>query len=138
MDANEAQNHLAQAQHSYDAGTQPSLPGWAPPLCGLLVAGAITMAGLAPDDALLRLAAIAGGALLAALALAVLWRIRVRQGLHGIRGRARSTVVDLATCAAVYVVLGLGAMPETRLVYAGLGVVAGVAAWLALRKKVTS
>ncbi|GHF64535.1 hypothetical protein GCM10018790_47920 [Kitasatospora xanthocidica] len=135
MDADEANEALDQARRSYATAAQPPLPGWAPALCGLLVAGAITLDGLAPDDTWLRLAAIAGGAALGLLALGLLRNLRLRQGIRGLRGPARKAQTELFSVGLVFIVLGLGAFPGGRLIYAGIGVFAGAFAWWKLQTK---
>jgi hypothetical protein len=136
MDSQQARNDLEQAQRSYGDSVLPPLPRWVPPVCGLLLAGAIALAGLGPASIWWRLAAIAGGVLLAVLAWTVVKGVRARQGIRGIRGPARRTVATLATSAVAYFVCVLNATPETRWLFFALGAATGVITWVMLRKKV--
>ncbi|MFE7271145.1 hypothetical protein [Streptomyces sp. NPDC057623] len=136
MDAHEARDDLEQARRSYIASVQPVLPRWAPPVCGLLTAAGITLAGLAPASAQWRLVSIAIAVLLAVSARLLVLRIRARQGVRGIRGPARKTWTTLGLCAVAFLISANHAAPSTRGLYAAMGVGVGIFVWIVLRKKV--
>ncbi|MFC8074114.1 hypothetical protein ACFUN8_01075 [Streptomyces sp. NPDC057307] len=110
-------------------------PTWLPPVSGLLVAAALTVAGLAPDGAWPRLGTAAAGAALALLAGALVVAVRTREGIRGAWGgiRRRWAVVVLS-CAAI-LLCSLGASPELRRMYVAAGVLGGGAMWVALRRE---
>ncbi|MEU9046548.1 MULTISPECIES: hypothetical protein [unclassified Kitasatospora] len=135
MDADDARRDLDEARISYELGARPPLPGWAPPACGVLVAAAIALDGLAPESIWLRLAGVAGGIVLGVAALLLLQGVRTQQGVRGVRGPARKERAGLVTMAAFFVIVGLGAAESMRYIMAGLGVVAGLAVWVALGRR---
>ncbi|MFJ3221601.1 hypothetical protein ACIPLC_37515 [Kitasatospora sp. NPDC086801] len=136
MDAESARHDLEQARRSYDASAQPRLPRWAPPICGLLVGGAIALAGAGPASGWLKLATVAAGILCALAAAQLLLRIRSRQGITGLRGPAREKWRTVGICCIAIVVSALASSPNTRWIYTGLGVVVGIYTWVALQKQV--
>ncbi|MEU2856449.1 hypothetical protein [Streptomyces syringium] len=138
MDAHEAQRDLEEARLSYNVSVQPPLPRWAPPLCGLLIAAAVALAGLAPQGIWWRLAALAAAAVLAVLARAVVLAIRTRQGVRGLRGPARKAQAALATSALAVFVVSLNTPGEVRWMYVAMGVAAGIIVWVTLHKKTRS
>ena len=135
MDASEAQKDLEQANRSHQASVRPPLPAWAPPLCGLLIAGAIALAGIAPGDPWLRVGAIVAGVLLAVLARLVVLGIRARQGVRGLRGPARRSQTTLVISGAAFLIASINSHPETRLVYAVMGLLVGVFVWVTLQRR---
>ncbi|MFB8442885.1 hypothetical protein ACFC7A_27935 [Streptomyces niveus] len=108
-------------------------PAWVPPLSGLLIAAALTVAGLAPDGIWPRLGTGVAGAALALLAGSLAGAVRSGERVGGVWGRVRRgrAVVSLS-CVAV-VLCSLTASPELRGVYAAAGIVCGLALWVALR-----
>ncbi|MFD4768542.1 hypothetical protein [Streptomyces niveus] len=108
-------------------------PAWVPPISGLLIAAALTVAGLAPDGTWPRLGTGVAGAVLALLAGSLAGAVRSGERVGGVRGRFRRrwAVVSLS-CVAI-VLCSLTASPELRGVYAGAGIVCGIALWVALR-----
>lgn len=136
MDAEQARSALDQARQSYDASVQPQLPGWAPPVCGVLVAAAVALAGLGPENGWLKLASVAGGVLCAAAAVGLLLGVRARQGISGLRGPAREKWRTVGVCCIAIVVSALASSPGTRWIYAAVGVGLGAYTWAALGKQV--
>ncbi|MGW5126345.1 hypothetical protein ACWEQ7_20295 [Streptomyces sp. NPDC004069] len=135
MDAEEARRNLDEARQSLNASLHPRLPNWAPPTCGVLLALGIALAGYSPSPGWLKLVAVAAGALLAVTAAQVVLRIRARQGVTGLRGTGRQKRTAVIASAAAFLVCALAATPNTRWIYAGLGLVVGVYTWFALRKQ---
>ncbi|MBT2446163.1 hypothetical protein J7F03_03455 [Streptomyces sp. ISL-43] len=136
MDAEHARNALEEARQSYDASVQLRLPGWAPPVCAVLVGGAIALAGSSPEPGWLKLLSVAGGVLCALAAAGLVLRIRARQGVVGLRGPARERWRTVGLSCVTIVVCALASSPNTRWIYAGLGVVVGAYTWVALQRKV--
>ena len=138
MDAESARHDLEQARRSYDASARPRLPRWAPPVCALLVGAAIALAGAGPTTGWLKLVTVAAGVLCALTAGRLLLRIRSRQGINGLRGPAREKWRTVGMCCIAIVVSALASSPDTRWIYAGLGIAVGVYTWVALQKQVRS
>ncbi|MFE5667564.1 hypothetical protein ACFQ7N_16595 [Streptomyces niveus] len=108
-------------------------PAWMAPLSGLLIAAALTVAGLAPDGTWPRLGTGVAGAALALLAGSLAGAVRSGERVGGVWGRVRRRwTVVLLSCVAI-VLCSLTASPELRGVYAGAGIVCGLALWVALR-----
>ncbi|MFD9725799.1 hypothetical protein [Streptomyces sp. NPDC059072] len=136
MDADNARRDLEQARQSYDASVKPRLPGWAPPVCALLVGAAIALAGTSPTPGWLKLVTVTAGILCALAAAQLVLRIRSRQGISGLRGPAREKWRSVVMSCVVVVLCGLASSPDTRLIYIGLGVAVGIYTWVALQKQV--
>ncbi|MFG2986788.1 hypothetical protein ACGFYQ_37020 [Streptomyces sp. NPDC048258] len=136
MDAENARRDLEQARQSYDASVQPRLPRWAPPVCAVLVGAAIALAGAGPATGWLKLVTVAAGILCALTAAWLVLRIRSAQGVTGLRGPAREKWRTVGICCIAIVVSALASSPDTRWIYAGLGVAVGIYTWVALQKQV--
>lgn len=106
---------------------------WVPPVSGLLIAAALTVAGLAPDDTRLRLGTAAASAVLALLAGVPVLAVRTGEGMRGVwEGVRRRWAVVSLSCVAI-LLCSLTASPELRGLYAAVGVVCGIGLWIALR-----
>ncbi|MFF1418796.1 hypothetical protein [Streptomyces sp. NPDC058280] len=136
MDAEEARRSLEQARQSYEASVQPALPRWAPPTCAVLVAAALALAGAGSSNGLLKALTVAAGLLCALAAAQLVLRIRARQGVTGLRGPARQKWRSVAASCVAILICALTATPDTRWIWAGLGIVAGTYTWVSLRKQV--
>ncbi|MGY5031222.1 hypothetical protein ACWC9U_09840 [Streptomyces sp. 900116325] len=136
MDAEEAQRNLEQARQSYDASVTPVLPRWVPPVCAVLIAASIALAGAGPSSGWLKAATIAAGILCALAAAQLVLRIRARQGVIGLRGPARQKWRTVGVCCAAVLVSALAATPNTRWIYAGVGLAVGIYTWASLQKQV--
>jgi hypothetical protein len=136
MDAEQARRDLDQARQSYTDSVHPRLPQWAPPVCAVLVGAAIALAGAGPTTGWLKLVTVIGGILCALAAAWVILRIRARQGLTGLRGPAREKWRTVGICCIAIVVSALASSPNTRWIYAGLGVVVAAYAWVSLQRQV--
>ncbi|MEV0011044.1 hypothetical protein AB0M10_28805 [Streptomyces sp. NPDC051840] len=136
MDAEQARSELDAARRSYDASVQPRLPGWAPPVCAVLVGGAVALAGLGPESGWLKLVTVAAGVLCALAAGWLVLRVRTRQGITGLRGPARDKWRTVGVCCLAIVVSALVSGPSTRWIWVGVGVVLAVYTWVSLRKQV--
>lgn len=136
MDAEEARRNLEQARQSYDASMRPQLPRWAPPACAVLVAAGIALAGAGPSTGWLKAVTIVAGVLCALAAGQIVLRVRARQGVTGVRGPAREKWRTVGICCVAILVSAMAASPNTRWIYAGLGVVVGIYTWVSLQKQV--
>lgn len=134
MDADRARRDLEQAHQSYSSAVQPRLPRWARPVCGLLVWGAMALAGYSPSVGWVKGLTVLGGVLLALAAAALVFGSRARQGVVGLRGPAREQWTTVVTAGAAVLVCALGSSPDLRWIFTGAGLVAGAYTWLALRR----
>lgn len=134
MDPHDARDDLEQAHRAYNASVQPVMPVWAPPVCGLLIAAAIALPGLAPGNIWWRLVTVAAGVVLAVLAGGLVLGVRARQGIRGVRGPARDQWTTLGVCGIAFLVSAVNSTPQARWIYIGLGIVGGVFASIVLRK----
>ncbi|HEX6685468.1 MAG TPA: hypothetical protein VF062_21965 [Candidatus Limnocylindrales bacterium] len=127
-------NALAKAARSARSATfRPPLPAWAPQVCGVLTAAAIAIAaavagpgpGPGPQSVRWHLAALATGA-------------APRTPRIPCAARTPSTISPAVTVflwGVAPLIGSLNAGPETRWLYAGLGVAGGVAIWIVLHRK---
>jgi hypothetical protein len=103
----------------------PRLAGWVPIVVGICVAGAITLAGWGSANIWWHGAQVAAAVLVAGAAVLVVRDARHRRGIHGLRGLARQQWTGCLVAAIAFFVIALSATPQSRVIYAGLGVVAG-------------
>jgi hypothetical protein len=136
MDANEARNGLREVHRSYEASVSPPLPRWAPPMCAVLVGGAVAVVGLGYPNVWWKLAAVAVGVLGALGARQLLTVLRARQGVRGMQGPARRTQVTVFASGAAYLIAAMEATPPFRWVFVTIGLMVGVIVWVSLRKQI--
>ncbi|WP_031467225.1 hypothetical protein [Sciscionella sediminilitoris] len=126
---------LADARRAAEMAVIPRLPVWVPVVFGVLVAGAITLAGWGVASFGWRLAAIGGGIVLAGAAVVILRGMRIRHGLRGLRGRAAQERAGHLIGALGVLVVALSATSDDRMVFAGLGIAAGAVAGVLLYRR---
>lgn len=126
MDPRQARDELKVAHQASTAGAIPRLGALVPIEVGVLVAGAVTLAGWASENVWWHLTELASAVLLACAAVLVLVTARRRRGIRGLRGPARSEWTATLVSALAFLVIAFGASPEERGIYVGLGVLAGV------------
>lgn len=126
MDPRQARDELKVARQASTAGAIPRLGVLVPIEVGVLVAGAVTLAGWASENVWWRLTELVSAVLLACAAVLVLVSARRRRGVRGLRGPARSEWTATLVVALAFLVIAFGGTSEERGIYVGLGVVAGV------------
>lgn len=135
MDAEQARTDLEEAGRSYAAAVHRDLPAWVPPTCAVLVAVGTALTGIAPSSGWIRLACTVGGVLLAAVAAVIVFRLRARAGVAGLRGSARDSLTAVVVCALAFLISATTATAQTRWVFMGLGLVTGGLTWWALARR---
>jgi hypothetical protein len=135
VDARQAQEQLDAARRASTGGAIPRLSWWTSISVGLLVAGAVTLAGWASSTVWWHLVELVAAVGLGAAAVSTVRSARRRRGVRGLRGRAREEWTATLVSALAFFVVALSATPEGRWIYVGLGVVGGALTAVLLHRR---